>query len=134
MITRENEKNNTMSFNPLTDDLTTINYLALAYCIAGFETKNGRKYPGVSKSCGALGLYGPQERAKPVTTSKGKPKLKLRIKVKAINVDTGEIKEFLGIANASSYTGETKELISYYLRKAKSSSKTKQGWRFEYGE
>lgn len=134
MIVRENDnlKNNSIAFNILTDDLTTVNYLALAYCIAGIETNKGTKYPSISEVCKSFELYGAKEIKKRKSSTKGTKIISKRIKIKAINVFTGEEKEFLGNEDASKYTGVNKGTVGYYTSgKATKKAHTKEGWRFE---
>lgn len=123
---------NSIAPNVLTDDATTLNYLALAYCIAGCRTSEGIEYPGISTSCRSFGLYDYKEKNKRVKITKGKPNINKRIRVKAVNVFTGEEKEFLGNGEASKYTGVHKGTVGYYTSgRATKKAHTKEGWRFE---
>ncbi|MGL5717751.1 MAG: hypothetical protein ACRCX2_32420 [Paraclostridium sp.] len=134
MILRENDstKGNSITFNSSTDDLTTVNYLALAYCIAGVETNRGIEYPSIAVTCSAFNLYEQQTRKKKTTSTKGIPVYSKRIIVKATNVITGEEKEFLGIEEASKYTGASKGNVTYYTSgRATKKAHTQTGWRFE---
>lgn len=123
---------NSIATNILTDDKTAKNYLAIAYSIVGVNTEKGRKYPGASTSCRAFDLYDISEKNKPSKTLIGIPNIGKRIKIKAENIITGEVKEFLGNEEAGDYTGVKKCTVAYYTSgRATKNAHTKNGWRFK---
>ncbi|MEG0023701.1 MAG: hypothetical protein RR756_06155 [Cetobacterium sp.] len=135
MINREigNFKNNSMIHSP-SDDLTYENYMALAYCIAGIETKDGIKYPNRAAACKAFNvgeddadIKKPRKKHIYNKNGKGRPTTELVAK----NVFTGEVKKFIGLKSAAKYTQQTTGGVSYYLYYAKKEAYTKTGWRFE---
>lgn len=75
MIRREigTSLGNSITYNPLEDDKTLKNYLALAYAIVGIKTEQGRKEVSMSQACYAFGLYD-NSKIKEFKSSKGSGK------------------------------------------------------------
>lgn len=133
MIRRENGSSlgNSISYNPINDDKTLKNYLALAYVIEGIKVGHVRKRVSISRACRAFGLYEERENKKQEELKIKKAINRPKVRLKAINVFTKEEKEFIGIKVAHEYTGVSKSLISYYINRATKNAHTKDGWKFE---
>ena len=123
MLKRSDETSfkNSIIFNPINDDLTTKNYIALARCILGVETNKGRKYLDISKVCKAYGLYEANENKK-------KPS-KYPRKVIATNIESGEIIELESVRQASELFNYKIETMRTYVDSPKMANRV---WKLTY--
>lgn len=88
--------NNSLTHNPLYDDPTLKNYIALYYCIVGVEDKYGKRHfvePG--KALGALELGERRERPYKKRT-KPKKGIYTEKEILVTNIKTGECKKYNG--------------------------------------
>lgn len=112
-----NSFGNSISFNPEKDDLTMRNYIALTKCIVGIKTENGFKYPNVSDSCKAYGLYD-LNREKRVGRT-----------IVAANMKTNEIIEFEKIKDVSEFLDYKICTLRTYIDTPKRANKI---WKLTY--
>lgn len=112
---------NSISFNPIHDDLTIKNYIALARCIVGIKTDSGRKYTDISRTCRAYGLYDVNEEKK-------KPK-KYGREIIATNIEDGRIVEFENVRKAAEFFNYKEATLRTYVDAPKRANKV---WKLIY--
>lgn len=106
-----NSFENSISFNPINDDLTMKNYIALAKCIVGIKTDEGVKYPDISKTCRAYGLY-------QLNNDK-----KYGRKIIATNIEDGQTIEFENIKQAAEFFNYKEATLRTYVDAPKKANK-----------
>lgn len=112
---------NSISFNPINDDLTMKNYIALAKCITGIEFDDKVKYPNISEVCRAYGLY-------EVNKEKKKPK-KYGREVIATNIENSQVIEFENINKAAEFFNYKVPTLRTYVNSPKRANKV---WKLTY--
>lgn len=112
---------NSISFNPINDDLTMKNYIALAKCISGVKIDDKVKYPNISEVCRAYGLY-------EVNTEKKKPK-KYGREVIATNIEDGQVIEFGNVKKAAEFFSYKEITLRTYVDAPKRANKV---WKLTY--
>lgn len=122
----------------LEDDLTALNYLAFARCIAGYEINGQVKYITVNES---LDIYKLHERnyveyAEYKDDYKrrklfGSKQSRKKCSIKVYHTESGEEKIFKNKSEASEFLNMSKEGIYYLL---KTGATSKRGWKVEYYE
>ncbi len=122
----------------LHDDLTALNYLAFARCIAGYEINGQVKYITVNES---LDIYKLHERnyieyAEYKDDYKrrklfGSKQSRKKCSIKVYHTESGEEKIFKNQLEAGEFLNMSKAGIYYLL---KTGSTSKQGWKAEYYE
>ena len=112
---------NSISFNPINDDLTMKNYIALAKCITGIEIDDRVKYPNISEVCRVYGLY-------EVNTEKKKPK-KYGREVIASNIEDNQVIEFESVKQAAEFFDYKVPTLRTYVNSPKRANKV---WKLTY--
>ena len=129
MIENKSSINNSIAFNPVTDDLTYRGYMALAYTVCGVKTPSGRwKQIGLRKARQIFGLNGREAGNKDNSDIEEKrPKEKQRVKsrtnksfkymnIRLIDINNGEIfKIFNNVSEASDFLGITDNRVNVYI-------------------
>lgn len=109
----------------LEDDPTALNYLALAYAVAGYEDEKHKiYYPTISKICSAFKLYDANEYIKEKTNSRERQQMLLTRKemledkrpVCVEDLETGEILEFKNASRVSAYFKKQCGFFSKYVK------------------
>lgn len=105
--------NNSIGPNILTDDKTALNYLALAWCITGYNDNGTIKNITSDKALRAYRLYENKDNEKKKSTKK----ITLKNEEFLIeNVKTGEVIKIIGGENVEKEIGIKAEYISAYSK------------------
>lgn len=124
MIRRETGTSlgNSITYNPINDDKTLKNYLALAYSIVGIKTEQGRKEVSMSQACYAFGLYD-NSKIKEFKSSKGSGKPRpnkgkyTKTKIVLEDTKTGEKTIYDNTYAIAERFNKSTSVISTYIKK-----------------
>ena len=132
MLKRQDRKlNNSIGPNVYSDDITALNYKALAYCIVGYKVNNKILYTSINNICKAFRLFDSKDDTVINKTIKEELKddvkemKRLGINVRSNkslryiveNIKTGDKTECAGLVSVSKLIGITYDHISTYINK-----------------
>ena len=117
MIENKSYLNNSLSYNPINDDPTLKNYLALYYTIVGKKDKDGKIHKVESgTACRAFNIYGYREH-KNKQGHRNRAGIYTNKEILAKNLVTGEVKKYNGSRELSEDLGITVSAVGTYIKK-----------------